>query len=153
MTNKLSKLLEILDLIEDDKARTGSFIDSRVINKFQELPDWKEIAAKWSKKSSEASNEEDRLTYANMALGYVPEVLKPLKDKWDEEHKGEKEKKGNPFSQTARSLARDTIKKEKNNLVSSEHDVYKQGEEGGSSGFERASGKSGVLNGKKLSVI
>lgn len=126
MTSKLSKLLEILDLIEDDKARMGSFIDTKVINKFQENPKWKEIAARWARKSSEASNEEDRLTYANMALGYIPDVLKELGMKADK----------------ARLLARDQLRKEKAHGVSSEHDVYKQGEEGGSSGFERVAGKS-----------
>lgn len=152
MTNKLSKLLEILDLIEDDKARTGSFIDSRVINKFQELPDWKEIATKWTKKSSEASDEETRLTFANMALGYIPKVLKPLKDKWDEEHKGEKGER-NPFSTSARLLARDALKKERANKVSSEHDMYKEKEDGDeASGFGQVAGKSSVSIERKEAV-
>ena len=76
MSSKAINLLELLGLIiEDDKTRTGAFIDPEVLKEFQKNPEWRDLATNYSKKSSEATSEEDRLTYANMAMGYIPSVL------------------------------------------------------------------------------
>lgn len=161
MESKASKLISLLCLVEDDKARMGTFIDPRVLKRFKELPDWEKISKENARKSRDARNEEDRLTYANMALGYVPEVLNALKDEWEKEHGKEKDangkKKSNPFSRSARSLAKDQLKREKH-FNSSEHDVYpaKETEHGDSNatGFERAaSPNKDVTPGSKEAII
>jgi hypothetical protein len=112
VNSKSSKLLEILNLIEDDKARMGTFIKA---SDFDRISD--EERKKWIKKSEEAahnSNEVKQFYYANRALG-IPH-LKAL------------------------GLAKDAQKKEWGRL-SSEHDAFKQDQDkGGSSGFEKVSG-------------
>jgi len=113
INSKSSKLLEILDLIEDDKARMGTFIKASDFNRISA-----EERKKWIKKSEEAAHNSDEVKqfyYANRALG-IPH-LKAL------------------------GLAKDAQKKEWGRL-SSEHDVFKQDQDkGGTSGFEKVSGK------------
>ena len=112
MPNKSINLLELLNLIEDDKARMGTFIKASYFGNISDKE-----RKMWIKKSEGAahnSNEVMQLYYANRALG-IP-------------------------SSKAMNLAKDTLKKEWKRL-SSEHDVYKQdSEKQGSSGFERVSG-------------
>jgi hypothetical protein len=65
MINKLDKLLEILDFIEDQKVRMGTFINPSDIADISD----KERDA-WYKKASNADNEFKQLYYANRAIGY-----------------------------------------------------------------------------------
>jgi hypothetical protein len=111
MDYKVNKLLELLNLIEDDKTRMGTFIDPEVIKKSKLTDDERKA---YYKKASEAEDELHKLYFSNMAVGYE--------------------------SSKAMSLAKDTLKKEWGRH-SSEHDAYKAGEEGGSSGFERVAGE------------
>lgn len=65
MDSKLNKLLEILDFIEDQKIRMGTYINPSDI---ADLSDKERNA--WYKKASNAEDELHQLYYANRAIGY-----------------------------------------------------------------------------------
>lgn len=73
MSNKLSMLLELMDLIEDDKVRMSTFIDPEVFSKISD-EERKEFYAR----ARSAKTPYDEFYWSNRALGYKSAKAKAL---------------------------------------------------------------------------
>jgi len=133
MNYKLNKLLEILNLVEDDKVRMGTFINKDVFGNISD-----EERKKWARKASEADDEYHQLYFANRALGY--DRVTALNYARHHIYKETKKIKGKGGKEQPRQ--------------ESEHSVFRghSGEKETGSGFEKASGHKTVSVERKEAI-